>query len=153
MWGVLYAPTPALFQSHACCAVFRQALLRSGRSPQSQELNRHHTSQTRGIIIPYTTCIHGFQSSWGFFVFFLQLLCPFPSAYIHQQLTLFSNAKGTTTPTSPPHHPPPSLSLCAAAAAAVVSAEFVWAQEEPENMGPWSFVEPRFRKQLGIQVS
>lgn len=53
----------------------------------------------------------------------LELLCPFPSAYIHQQLTLFSNVK-----------------------------EFVWAQEEPENMGPWSFVEPRFRKQLGIQL-
>ena len=32
-------------------------------------------------------------------------------------------------------------------------AEFVWSQEEPENMGGWQFVEPRFRKQLGVQVS
>ena len=30
--------------------------------------------------------------------------------------------------------------------------EFVWGQEEPENMGAWQFVEPRFRRQLGIQV-
>ena len=33
-----------------------------------------------------------------------------------------------------------------------VCSECVWSQEEPENMGPWPFVEPRFRKQLGVQV-
>lgn len=32
-------------------------------------------------------------------------------------------------------------------------AEFVWSQEEPQNMGAWQFVEPRFRRQLGLQVS
>lgn len=30
--------------------------------------------------------------------------------------------------------------------------EFVWSQEEPQNMGAWQFVEPRFRRQLGLQV-
>lgn len=31
-------------------------------------------------------------------------------------------------------------------------AEFVWSQEEPQNMGPWSFVAPRFEKQLACKV-
>ncbi len=31
--------------------------------------------------------------------------------------------------------------------------EFVWSQEEPENMGPWSFIAPRFRRLLGVDVS
>ena len=31
--------------------------------------------------------------------------------------------------------------------------EFIWSQEEPENMGPWTFVQPRFAKQLGYQAS
>lgn len=31
--------------------------------------------------------------------------------------------------------------------------EFVWSQEEPQNMGPWSFVAPRFEKQLNCKVS
>lgn len=29
---------------------------------------------------------------------------------------------------------------------------FIWSQEEPQNMGPWSFVSPRFEKQVGIKV-
>jgi len=29
---------------------------------------------------------------------------------------------------------------------------FTWSQEEPQNMGPWSFVSPRFEKQLGVKV-
>ena len=35
----------------------------------------------------------------------------------------------------------------------VVLLEFIWAQEEAENMGAWSFVEPHFRRKLGIEVS
>lgn len=31
--------------------------------------------------------------------------------------------------------------------------EFIWSQEEPENMGPWAFIQPRFAKQLGYQAS
>lgn len=31
--------------------------------------------------------------------------------------------------------------------------EFIWSQEEPQNMGPWSFVAPRFEKQLACKVS
>ena len=34
----------------------------------------------------------------------------------------------------------------------LLSLEFIWSQEEPQNMGPWGFVEPRFRKQLGCHV-
>lgn len=33
------------------------------------------------------------------------------------------------------------------------STEFTWSQEEPQNMGPWSFVAPRFEKQLACKVS
>uniref|UniRef100_A0A8C4K1A3 2-oxoadipate dehydrogenase complex component E1 n=1 Tax=Dromaius novaehollandiae TaxID=8790 RepID=A0A8C4K1A3_DRONO len=29
---------------------------------------------------------------------------------------------------------------------------FIWSQEEPQNMGPWSFVSPRFEKQLGVKL-
>lgn len=31
--------------------------------------------------------------------------------------------------------------------------EYVWSQEEPVNNGPWTFIAPRLRKQLGINVS
>jgi hypothetical protein len=31
--------------------------------------------------------------------------------------------------------------------------EFVWSQEEPQNMGPWPFVAPRFERQLACKVS
>lgn len=34
----------------------------------------------------------------------------------------------------------------------VLVIEFVWSQEEPANMGAWTFIEPRFRKQLGVNV-
>lgn len=33
------------------------------------------------------------------------------------------------------------------------SIEFIWSQEEPQNMGPWSFVAPRFEKQLACKVN
>uniref|UniRef100_A0A7N5ZZR5 2-oxoadipate dehydrogenase complex component E1 n=1 Tax=Anabas testudineus TaxID=64144 RepID=A0A7N5ZZR5_ANATE len=29
---------------------------------------------------------------------------------------------------------------------------FIWSQEEPQNMGPWSFVAPRFEKQLACKL-
>lgn len=35
----------------------------------------------------------------------------------------------------------------------VVLLEFIWAQEEAQNMGAWSFVEPHFRKKLGLQLT
>nr|XP_020515663.1 probable 2-oxoglutarate dehydrogenase E1 component DHKTD1, mitochondrial [Labrus bergylta] len=50
-------------------------------------------------------------------------LCPFPLEALQQELTKYTNAK-----------------------------EFVWSQEEPENMGPWSFVAPRFEKQLACKL-
>ncbi|XP_012735817.2 probable 2-oxoglutarate dehydrogenase E1 component DHKTD1, mitochondrial [Fundulus heteroclitus] len=50
-------------------------------------------------------------------------LCPFPLDALQQELRKYPNAK-----------------------------EFVWSQEEPQNMGPWSFVAPRFEKQLACKL-
>ncbi|KAM4554272.1 2-oxoadipate dehydrogenase complex component E1 [Fundulus diaphanus] len=50
-------------------------------------------------------------------------LCPFPLEALQQELRKYPNAK-----------------------------EFVWSQEEPQNMGPWSFVAPRFEKQLACKL-
>jgi len=30
---------------------------------------------------------------------------------------------------------------------------FIWSQEEPQNMGAWNFVKPRFENLCGRQVS
>uniref|UniRef100_A0A146PEE1 2-oxoadipate dehydrogenase complex component E1 n=1 Tax=Fundulus heteroclitus TaxID=8078 RepID=A0A146PEE1_FUNHE len=50
-------------------------------------------------------------------------LCPFPLDALQQELRKYPNAK-----------------------------DFVWSQEEPQNMGPWSFVAPRFEKQLACKL-
>uniref|UniRef100_A0A3P8RWY5 2-oxoadipate dehydrogenase complex component E1 n=1 Tax=Amphiprion percula TaxID=161767 RepID=A0A3P8RWY5_AMPPE len=50
-------------------------------------------------------------------------LCPFPLDALQQELKKYPNAK-----------------------------EFIWSQEEPQNMGPWSFVAPRFEKQLACKL-
>ncbi|XP_043944247.1 probable 2-oxoglutarate dehydrogenase E1 component DHKTD1, mitochondrial [Protopterus annectens] len=50
-------------------------------------------------------------------------LCPFPLADLQQEMNRYKNAK-----------------------------DFVWSQEEPQNMGPWFFVAPRFEKQLGCKL-
>src|SRR6202011_2517558 len=33
------------------------------------------------------------------------------------------------------------------------NAELVWCQEEPENMGAWTFMEPRLRKLFGREIA
>ena len=33
------------------------------------------------------------------------------------------------------------------------SAKLVWCQEEPQNMGAWSFIEPRLRKLFGREIA
>ncbi|KAK2517754.1 hypothetical protein Q9233_012913 [Columba guinea] len=53
----------------------------------------------------------------------LEELCPFPLEALQQELSKYSHAKA-----------------------------YVWSQEEPQNMGPWSFVSPRFEKQLGVKL-
>ncbi|XP_011402465.1 PREDICTED: probable 2-oxoglutarate dehydrogenase E1 component DHKTD1, mitochondrial [Amphimedon queenslandica] len=53
----------------------------------------------------------------------IELLCPFPSGSLYDELYKYKQVK-----------------------------EFVWSQEEPANMGVWSFIEPRMRKQLGINL-
>ncbi|XP_024137595.1 probable 2-oxoglutarate dehydrogenase E1 component DHKTD1, mitochondrial [Oryzias melastigma] len=50
-------------------------------------------------------------------------LCPFPLEALQQELKKYPNAT-----------------------------EFIWSQEEPQNMGPWSFVAPRFEKQLACKL-
>ncbi|XP_067090136.1 2-oxoadipate dehydrogenase complex component E1 [Osmerus mordax] len=50
-------------------------------------------------------------------------LCPFPLETLQQELSKYKNAK-----------------------------EFVWSQEEPQNMGAWSFISPRFEKQLACKL-
>ncbi|XP_078275593.1 2-oxoadipate dehydrogenase complex component E1 [Rhinoraja longicauda] len=50
-------------------------------------------------------------------------LCPFPLEQLQRQMDTFSNAK-----------------------------DFIWSQEEPQNMGPWVYVSPRFEKQLGCKL-
>lgn len=53
----------------------------------------------------------------------LEELCPFPTEALQQELNKYKNAK-----------------------------EFIWSQEEPQNMGCWSFVAPRFEKQLACKL-
>ncbi|XP_061679760.1 2-oxoadipate dehydrogenase complex component E1 isoform X2 [Syngnathoides biaculeatus] len=53
----------------------------------------------------------------------LEELCPFPLDALQAELGKYPNAK-----------------------------EFIWSQEEPQNMGPWSFVAPRFEKQLARKL-
>uniref|UniRef100_A0A669DKJ7 2-oxoadipate dehydrogenase complex component E1 n=1 Tax=Oreochromis niloticus TaxID=8128 RepID=A0A669DKJ7_ORENI len=50
-------------------------------------------------------------------------LCPFPLDALQQELKKYPKAK-----------------------------EFIWSQEEPQNMGAWSFVAPRFEKQLACKL-
>lgn len=50
-------------------------------------------------------------------------LCPFPLEALQKELHQYSSAT-----------------------------EFIWSQEEPQNMGPWSYVAPRFEKQLACKL-
>lgn len=53
----------------------------------------------------------------------LEELCPFPALGLQKLVAKYSNAK-----------------------------EFVWSQEEPRNGGAWNFVEPRFRRLVGVNL-
>ncbi|KAL0968739.1 hypothetical protein UPYG_G00271080 [Umbra pygmaea] len=53
----------------------------------------------------------------------MEELCPFPLEALQQELKNYTNAT-----------------------------QFVWSQEEPQNMGPWSFVAPRFEKQMACKL-
>ncbi|XP_063782948.1 2-oxoadipate dehydrogenase complex component E1 isoform X2 [Pseudophryne corroboree] len=63
------------------------------------------------------------QQGQKFAIIRIEELCPFPLESLQQEISKFSNAK-----------------------------DFVWSQEEPQNMGPWTFVAPRFEKQLGCKL-
>ncbi|KAL4237502.1 putative 2-oxoglutarate dehydrogenase E1 component DHKTD1 [Mactra antiquata] len=53
----------------------------------------------------------------------LESLCPFPTAELQKELSKYPNAK-----------------------------EYIWTQEEHRNMGPWSFVSPRFENLVGCKL-
>ncbi|XP_013778792.1 probable 2-oxoglutarate dehydrogenase E1 component DHKTD1, mitochondrial [Limulus polyphemus] len=53
----------------------------------------------------------------------IESLCPFPTNEISAQLQKYPNAKN-----------------------------FIWSQEEHQNMGAWSFIQPRFRNMLGYDL-
>lgn len=53
----------------------------------------------------------------------LESFCPFPTLQIRTELDRFANAK-----------------------------TFLWCQEEPKNMGAWSFIKPRFENLIGKPV-
>ncbi|XP_055970675.1 LOW QUALITY PROTEIN: 2-oxoadipate dehydrogenase complex component E1 [Sorex fumeus] len=50
-------------------------------------------------------------------------LCPFPLDALQQEMRKYPQAR-----------------------------DFIWSQEEPQNMGPWFFVSPRFEKQLACKL-
>ncbi|MEE6481580.1 hypothetical protein FKM82_012909 [Ascaphus truei] len=58
-----------------------------------------------------------------FVVIRMEEICPFPLEALQQEMGKYKNAK-----------------------------DFVWSQEEPQNMGAWTFVAPRFEKQLGCKL-
>ncbi|XP_049633037.1 2-oxoadipate dehydrogenase complex component E1 [Suncus etruscus] len=53
----------------------------------------------------------------------LEELCPFPLDALQQEIRKYPQAR-----------------------------DFIWSQEEPQNMGPWFFVSPRFEKQLACKL-
>lgn len=54
----------------------------------------------------------------------LELLCPFPSGHLFQELSKYRKAT-----------------------------EWIWSQEEPVNKGAWTFIQSRFAQQLGCKLS
>uniref|UniRef100_A0A8D2B9Z3 2-oxoadipate dehydrogenase complex component E1 n=1 Tax=Sciurus vulgaris TaxID=55149 RepID=A0A8D2B9Z3_SCIVU len=53
----------------------------------------------------------------------MEELCPFPLDSLQQEMSKYTHVK-----------------------------DIVWSQEEPQNMGPWFFVSPRFEKQLACKL-
>ncbi|KAL7307466.1 hypothetical protein TKK_0000645 [Trichogramma kaykai] len=53
----------------------------------------------------------------------VESLCPFPALEINEQLQKYKNAQ-----------------------------TYVWSQEEPQNMGAWSFIKPRFENLCGRKL-
>nr|XP_022908327.1 probable 2-oxoglutarate dehydrogenase E1 component DHKTD1 homolog, mitochondrial [Onthophagus taurus] len=54
----------------------------------------------------------------------IESFCPFPIVEIQQEISKYKNVKG-----------------------------FIWCQEEPQNMGAWSFIQPRFQNLLGYPIT
>src|SRR5690606_9276370 len=50
-------------------------------------------------------------------------------------------------------YPFPAIDLGSVLESYGADVEFVWAQEEPKNMGAWFYIEPCFREQTGRSIS
>lgn len=59
----------------------------------------------------------------AFAIIRLEELCPFPLDSLQQEMSKYKHVK-----------------------------DFIWSQEEPQNMGSWCFVSPRFEKQLACKL-
>jgi len=68
----------------------------------------------------------------------VELLCPLPSGYTYEELQRYTKARGMICV---------FIDLRSRHGDSLPS-EFIWSQEKPQNVGAWSFMEPRFRKPL-----
>lgn len=62
----------------------------------------------------------------------IEEICPFPHDAIAKALKSFSNCKGFLLNGSSTRSPSPPILV-----------EFIWVQEEPQNMGAYTFIQPR----------
>ena len=87
--------------------------------------------------------------------FSIQLLCPFPCGALAQEFNKYKHVKGIIIGGGKGKEVFSTRDFYSDFFSSSSSSfvEFVWSQEEPANMGAWSFIEPRLRRQLGINVS
>lgn len=73
----------------------------------------------------------------------IESFCPFPTMELQEELSKYKNAKGYTTTLIIKH----TISFWC-----IFVSAFIWCQEEPRNMGAWSFIKPRFVNLIGYPV-
>ncbi|GLH07737.1 LOW QUALITY PROTEIN: Uncharacterized protein GBIM_13164 [Gryllus bimaculatus] len=73
----------------------------------------------------------------------LEGLVPFPTPFLQEVLSKYKHAKCNVNFL---------LQMQSCLIFLVVIVDFVWSQEEPQNMGAWSYVKPRFENLLGRKL-
>lgn len=73
----------------------------------------------------------------------IEELCPFPAQQVIQQMAKYKSAKGLSNDSIDPIN---ELIVCQ------MQSEWMWSQEEHQNMGAWSFVRNRFQDILNCKV-